>query len=133
MSKAFVSEDFLSLEKRKVSWVLMSLCSSVVCVVSDIFYQIFDKEKVTRWSVFCARSVRDVHHCFTRFWLDEKSRGVINDLFTYGSFASLVLTCCGNALGVNMTAITVIKTVGAASTIGGVALKVSLKFSAVTF
>lgn len=55
----------------------------------------------------------------------------MGDLFTYGSFVVLVLTCGGMNLGIGIRAKTIIQTIGALCTVGSMALKVSSKISVV--
>jgi hypothetical protein len=80
----------------------------------------------TKYDNFLSR----VYNYFTKLWIDIRSlEPIMGDLFTYGSFIVLILSCGGMNLGLGISAKTIIQIIGAVCTLGSTALKVCSKIS----
>lgn len=97
----------------------------------------FSFKKIDEYFIYakkCNDYLRKVYNHYTELWNDKlKSEKVMGDFFTYGSFISLILTCGGSALGIGITARTIIQAVGAVFTVGSVALKLKSKLSYIKY
>lgn len=121
----------MTLEHARMNTILSYIFSTrdCICVRAVPIWYILSFEKKDEYVTYatkCNRYLRKVYDYYVILWKDkQKSKQILGDLFTYGSFVALVLTSVGMALGFDVRARAFIQTFGAAFTIGSTALKLN--------
>lgn len=123
--------DAVTLEHARMSTIYSYIVTTKdwICAHAVLIGYVLSSEKRDEYVTYakkCNDYLRKVYDYYVILWKDkQKSKQMLGDLFTYGSFAALVLTSVGMALSFDVRARAIIQTFGAVFTIGSTALKVN--------